>query len=77
MIEERKINILHPGDEHAPGVYPCNGEHIALDSWHGTCFTNECEVSRTWSCWQKSCVDAWAQRHPGCHVNISKGLAYP
>lgn len=70
-----EVHIMHPGDEHNPGQYPCDGQYVAHDSWHGTCYTHRegCKPW-SWSCWQESCVRAWADRHGGCHVEIVRGL---
>ena len=61
------------GDSHEDGT--CNGSYCALGVWHGRCFNAECGKDWTWHCWQKSCVEAWAERHAGCHVDITQGLA--
>lgn len=67
----------------APMGNPCrlrqggcqDGSYCVVDAWHGTCYTHreECEPW-SWSCWQESCVRAWAELHAGCYIEVIQGM---
>lgn len=74
----RGVNTPLVDTEHTPGWRDegsCNGGYLAPDAWFGVCYDrHNCGRVKTWSCWQESCVRAWALEHAGCHVEVNRGL---